>query len=80
MFDSANAALWSNSLMWAVLAFMVVSPALVFLSTPSEEASRSTARRKDFVDNESEEDRRLWPKSEQNADSNETKQSVRAGA
>lgn len=47
MFDSANAAFWSDSLMWALLAFMVVCPALVFSSTPAG----NSATHRSFADN-----------------------------
>ncbi len=41
MFNSANAAFWADSLMWALLSFTIVSPVLVFLCTPRPDASVS---------------------------------------
>lgn len=49
MFNSANAAFWSDSLMWSLLSFMVIAPAFVFVCTPPPDNSVS-ARRKSFVD------------------------------
>lgn len=60
MFDSANAAFWSDSLMWSLLSFMVVSPALVFLTTPSPDRAPSDST-KSFVDHESNSQQTLWP-------------------
>lgn len=59
MFDSANAAFWSDSLMWSLLAFMIVSPALVFLTTPSPNDSDSNSS-KSFVDHESDSPQTTW--------------------
>lgn len=76
MVDSGNAAFWSSSLMWSLLSFLVVMPALVLINHASTEASRraqATARQqatpksqqKPFVQEESDEVRTLWPEPEQ---------------
>jgi len=76
MVDSANAALWSNSLMWALLSCLVIAPALlvvndIFTRTRHEretEAARSSANpdaaQKPFVDEASDEMQTLWPEPE----------------
>ena len=77
MFDSANAALWSNSLMWALLSSLIVMPALVMVNHASTQAAkRKTAQQqsvsedeqKPFIQGGSDEARTLWPEPEQEAD------------
>jgi len=76
MVDSANAAFWSSSLMWALLSFLVVMPALVMVNHASSRATRQTAstrqspspaerEQKSFVDEGSDEVRTLWPEPNQ---------------
>jgi len=72
MVDSANAAFWSNSLMWALLSCLVLAPALlmvndIFSRSPSDSAPDSAAASPNaeaqtpFVEDESDEVRTLWP-------------------
>jgi len=73
MVDSGNAALWSNSLMWALLSCLVIAPALLMVndiftrSAPDEEADAAgssadaDAAQKPFVEEESDEMQTLWP-------------------
>jgi len=72
MVDSANAALWSNSLMWALLSCLVLAPALLMVndifkrsrSHREQEPASSSAdaeAQKPFVETESDEMRTLWP-------------------
>ena len=72
MVDSANAALWSNSLMWALLSCLVLAPALLMVndiftqSHPSQESARKASSpdaeaQTPFVETESDEMRTLWP-------------------
>lgn len=42
MLDSANAAFWSNSLMWSLLSALIVMPALVLIN---DAATQSASRR-----------------------------------
>lgn len=76
MVDSANAAFWSSSLMWALLSFLVVMPALVLVhhastqtSQPSQSAPQqptaSETGQTPFVEEESDEVRTLWPEPDQ---------------
>jgi hypothetical protein len=44
MIDSARAALWSDSLMWALLSFLVIMPALVMAQLASDQAAQSRQR------------------------------------
>lgn len=44
MFDPANAAFWSGSLMWALLSCLIVMPALVMVNHASNQASRKAAQ------------------------------------
>lgn len=70
MVDSGNAAFWSSSLMWSLLAFLVVMPALAMVTHASTaqrqaqqraaQASSSEEEEKMFVDEE-DEVRTLWP-------------------
>lgn len=75
MFDSGNAAFWSSSLMWSLLSFLVVMPALALVthaSTTQKQAQQRAAAaqrepqaaEKDFVDDE-ETVRTLWPEPNQ---------------
>lgn len=51
MFNGANAAFWSDSLMWSLLSFMIIAPALVFISTSfAGDSSSARASRKSFVE------------------------------
>ncbi len=76
MVDSANAAFWSSSLMWALLSFLVVMPALVMVNHASNRSVQRTAssqgqstpaqsEQKPFVEDESDEVRTLWPEPNQ---------------
>lgn len=44
MFDPANAAFWSGSLMWALLSCLIVMPALVMVNHASNQASKKMAQ------------------------------------
>lgn len=77
MVDSANAALWSSSLMWSLLSSLVVMPALVMVNHASTKASRETARKQTqtpeqeqepFIQEDSDETHTLWPEPEQEAE------------
>jgi hypothetical protein len=77
MFDSANAALWSNSLMWALLSSLIVMPALVMVNHASTQSTKQTAaqpqasadeEQEPFIQDESDEAHTLWPEPEQEAD------------
>jgi hypothetical protein len=73
MVDSANAALWSNSLMWALLSCLVIAPALLMVNdiftrsdpdrdaAPSASSTDADAAQKPFVEEESDEMKTLWP-------------------
>jgi flagellar biosynthesis/type III secretory pathway M-ring protein FliF/YscJ len=76
MVDSANAAFWSSSLMWALLSFLVVMPALVMVNHASSQSAQRTAsptqastpaqsEQKPFVEDESDQVRTLWPEPNQ---------------
>lgn len=76
MVDSANAAFWSSSLMWALLSFLVVMPALVMVNHASNRSVQRTAssqeqstpaqsEQKPFVEDESDKVRTLWPEPNQ---------------
>lgn len=76
MVDNANAAFWSSSLMWALLSFLVVMPALLLVhhaSTQTSPRSRSASQQRPtpdagqapFVEDEPNEVRTLWPEPEQ---------------
>lgn len=79
MFDSANASLWTTSLMWSLLTLLLAMPALVMINHASTTAERSakakkkaaqekteaaTPEEKPFVQ-ESGENRTLWPESDE---------------
>ena len=74
MLDSANAAFWSDSLMWALLSSLVVAPALLmvhnaFSSSQDSPSSRSEPSSDEdqtsFVEEEERgEMRTLWPEPE----------------
>jgi len=75
MVDSANAAFWSSSLMWALLSCLIVMPALVVVNHASSQSARKAARQREhdtqeesFVQDEPEEPRTLWPEPEQDAE------------
>lgn len=79
MVDSANAAFWSSSLMWALLSFLVVMPALVMANHASSQSAQRAAsaqrqsasaqtKQKPFVKDESDEVRTLWPEPNQSND------------
>jgi len=72
MFDAANAAFWTSSLMWALLSCLIVMPALVMVSLASTEASKkrtqqapSSEEQEPFIQEDSDEARTLWPEPEQ---------------
>jgi len=69
MFDSVNAAFWSSSLMWSLLSFLIVMPALALMSDFSADASSSKATAPDeeapsFVEEDTERAHTLWPEAE----------------
>lgn len=73
MFDTANATLWTNSLMWALLSCLIVLPALLMVSLASDEASKRTTQQapdeqEPFIQEDSDEARTLWPEPEQNTE------------
>jgi hypothetical protein len=78
MFDSANAAFWSSSLMWALLSSLIVMPALVMANHATTQASRKKKKARQqptpeteqepFIQEESDEARTLWPEPEQNTE------------
>jgi len=79
MFDSVNAAFWSSSLMWALLSFLIVMPALALMNdfsfrtqqsnAPSQEGKASTkvmdANTTSFIDEDADQSQTLWPEPEQ---------------
>jgi flagellar biosynthesis/type III secretory pathway M-ring protein FliF/YscJ len=76
MVDSANAAFWSSSLMWALLSFLVIMPALVMVNHASNQSTRratpskpqstpAQSEQKPFVEDESDQVRTLWPEPNQ---------------
>jgi hypothetical protein len=81
MVDSGNAAFWSNSLMWSLLSFLIVMPALVMVNHASSKSGKTAtdtktadasgadptpaAEQKSFVENETERVNTLWPEPEQ---------------
>ena len=80
MFDSVNAAFWSSSLMWSILSFLIVMPALALMSdfSPASSASskQSTTDQDEapsFVDenNRSERTHTLWPEAQSTDESPE---------
>lgn len=72
MFDSANAAFWSSSLMWALLSSLIVMPALVMVNHAStqsaKKAAQQQAEQEPFIQEESDEAHTLWPEPEQEAE------------
>jgi len=71
MFDSVNAAFWSSSLMWSILSFLIVMPALALMSDFSAQgdasSSETTAADKEtasFVEEDAERAHTLWPEAE----------------
>lgn len=57
MFDSARASMWTQSLMWALLASVILAPALLFVATSSSDSSPSTGKtEKSFEDHSSQQD------------------------
>ncbi|PQJ34367.1 hypothetical protein BSZ35_06915 [Salinibacter sp. 10B] len=78
MFDTANASLWVNSLMWSLLSSLIVLPALLLVThaatkqrsqsaSPSKE-SPSQEEPEPFVKHSSDEIRTLWPEPEQKSE------------
>lgn len=79
MFDSVNAAFWSSSLMWAILSFLIVMPALALMNdfsfrtqqneAPSREGKASTkvmdSNTTSFIDEDGDQSQTLWPEPEQ---------------
>ena len=79
MFDSVNAAFWSNSLMWAILSFLIVMPALALMndfSFRTQQANNASRQSKastkvmdedttSFIDEDAEPSDTLWPEPEQ---------------
>jgi len=47
MFDPARANLWTTSLMWAMLACVVLAPVFLFVGTSQPSSSAGPARRSD---------------------------------
>lgn len=73
MFDSANAAFWSSSLIWSLLSCLIVMPALVMVSHASSQVTRKQAQQspseqEPFIQEESDEARTLWPEPQQDAE------------
>lgn len=77
MFDSANAAFWSGSLMWALLSSLIVMPALVMVNHASSTSASKKAAQQEaapdaeqepFVQDSSDEAQTLWPEPEQEVD------------
>jgi hypothetical protein len=73
MFDGANVAFWTSSLMWSLLSSLIVMPALVMVSLASDEASKKSARQapskqEPFIQEDSDEAHTLWPEPEQKAE------------
>lgn len=77
MFDSANAAFWSSSLMWALLSCLIVMPALVMVNHASGQSASKKAAQQEaasdteqdpFVQDSSGEAHTLWPEPEQDVD------------
>ncbi len=68
MFDSANAAFWSSSLIWSLLSCLIVMPALVMVSHATKQATRkkeqSPSEQEPFIQEESDEAHTLWPEPE----------------
>jgi hypothetical protein len=74
MLDSANAAFWSDSLMWALLSSLIVAPALLMVYNAFSDAPKDTSSRSEpnsdedqtsFVEEEERgEMRTLWPEPE----------------
>ena len=79
MFDSVNAAFWSSSLMWAILSFLIVMPALALMNdfsfrTQQGNAASSTGKAStkvmdsdttSFIDDDADPSETLWPEPEQ---------------
>jgi membrane protein implicated in regulation of membrane protease activity len=70
MFNTANAGLWTTSLMWSLLASLVILPGLVFVYHAGESRRRENevapseqAEERPFVEESREET--LWPPSEE---------------
>lgn len=78
MLDSANAAFWSDSLMWALLSSLIVAPALLMVHNAFSGSQERTSSRpepssdedqKSFVEEEERgEMRTLWPEPETEPD------------
>lgn len=69
MFDSANAAFWSSSLIWSLLSCLIVMPALVMVSHATKQSERKEAQeapseQEPFIQEDSDEARTLWPEPE----------------
>jgi hypothetical protein len=77
MFDSVNAAFWSSSLMWSLLSFLIVMPALALMSDFSAgDASSSNTTAADeeapsFVEEDAEQAHTLWPEADSTQESPE---------
>jgi hypothetical protein len=79
MFDSVNAAFWSSSLMWALLSFLIVMPALALMNDFSFRTQQSNdtsatgkastkvmdANTTSFIDENADQSQTLWPEPEQ---------------
>ena len=71
MFDSVNAAFWSSSLMWSILSFLIVMPALALMGdistegdASSSEAASANEEPPSFVEEDAERAHTLWPEAQ----------------
>jgi hypothetical protein len=90
MFDSVNAAFWSDSLMWSILSFLIVMPALALMNDFSFRRQRSTAQKgkastkvldsdtTSFIDESGDQSQTLWPEPEQSDYSDWPSDEIRA--
>lgn len=68
MFNEANADLWTNSLMWSLLSFLIIMPALVVVNHASLQQSAAPPEpepeeQMSFVDEDAEEGT-TWPETD----------------
>jgi hypothetical protein len=93
MFDSVNAAFWSDSLMWSILSFLIVMPALALMndfslrtqksSAAAQKGKASTKVMEDsdttlFIDESGDQSQTLWPEPEQSDYSDWPSDEIRA--
>lgn len=66
--NSANAALWSKSLLWSLLSLLVILPALVVVNHAalqrSQRAPPEPDEQKAFVDEDAEDVDTIWPEAD----------------